>query len=51
MNKINVIKRDGRLKDFDYGRIENAINKAYLEVYGEECDIDLEDTITDEIIT
>lgn len=50
MNKINVIKRDGRLKDFDYRRIENAINKAYLEVYGEECGIDLEDDITDEII-
>ena len=48
--KINVIKRDGRLKDFDYRRIENAIDKAYLEVYGYECGIDLEDDITDEII-
>lgn len=48
--KINVIKRDGRLKDFDYGRISDAIDKAYLEVYGKECGIDLEDTITDEIM-
>lgn len=48
--KINVIKRDGRLKDFDYGRISDAIDKAYLEVYGHKCGIDLEDDITDEII-
>ena len=48
--KINVIKRDGRLKDFDYRRISDAIDKAYLEVYGHKCGIDLEDDITDEII-
>ena len=48
--KINVIKRDGRLKEFDYGRISDAIDKAYLEVYGHKCGIDLEDDITDEII-
>ena len=50
MSKLKVIKRDGRVKDFEYKRIEDAINKAYLEVYGYECDIDLEDTITDEIM-
>lgn len=48
--KINVIKRDGRLKDFDYRRISDAIDKAYLEVYGHKCGIDLEDDITDEIM-
>ena len=48
--KINVIKRDGRLKDFDYRRISDAIDKAYLEVYGHKCAIDLEDDITDEIM-
>lgn len=50
MSKLKVIKRDGRVKDFEYKRIEDAINKAYLEVYGYECGIDLEDTITDEIM-
>ena len=48
--KINVIKRDGRLKEFDYRRISDAIDKAYLEVYGHKCGIDLEDDITDEIM-
>lgn len=36
---IKVIKRDGRVKDFDFRRIDNAIKKAYDEVY---CDSDCE---------
>lgn len=31
---MKVIKRDGRVKDWNIGYIINAINKAYNEVYG-----------------
>lgn len=30
---LKVIKRDGRVKDFDFNRIVNAIEKAYADVY------------------
>ncbi len=30
---MKVIKRDGRIKDFDQGRIKEAIRKAYLDIY------------------
>ena len=30
-----VVKRDGRKQDFDPSKIENAVNKAFLEVDGE----------------
>lgn len=30
---LKVIKRDGRVKDFDFNRIVNAIQKAYEDVY------------------
>ena len=49
MSKLKVIKRDGRLKDFEYKRIEDAINKAYLEVYDKECTKDFEDCIMEQI--
>lgn len=51
---IKVIKRDGRIKEFDYKRIEDAIDKAYLEVYGEgyrrKHNTDFEDIIMDDVI-
>ena len=30
---MKVIKRDNRIKDFDFGRIWNAVHQAYEEVY------------------
>ena len=33
----NVIKRDGRIKDFDIQYINNAVKKAYKEVYHDEA--------------
>ena len=33
---MKVIKRDGRVKDFDMYRITRALNAAYDEVYGED---------------
>lgn len=32
----NVVKRDGRLKDFSWSLIDNAIKKAYLEISTED---------------
>ena len=29
---LKVLKRDGRIKDFDFTRIEDAVFKAYSEV-------------------
>lgn len=34
---LKVIKRDGRIKDFDFARIEDAVFKAYSEVC-DKCD-------------
>lgn len=31
---IKVVKRDNRVKEFHFGRIEKAVNNAYLDVYG-----------------
>lgn len=31
---MNIIKRDGRIQEFNSNRIEDAIRKAYEEVYG-----------------
>ena len=33
---MQVIKRDGRIKDLDYERIYVAVEKAYKDVYGED---------------
>ena len=33
---MNIIKRDGQVKDFDFKRIQIAIENAYVDVYGEE---------------
>ena len=30
---MKVIKRDGRIKDFDQARIKEAIRKAYMDIY------------------
>ncbi len=51
MSKLKVIKRDGRLKDFEYKRIEDAINKAKTEVYGKDCHkiFELKEYIMDQI--
>lgn len=48
---MKVIKRDGRVKDFDINRIEIAIRCAFVEVYGFDVFIDdkyeiYEDTVT-----
>ena len=32
---MKVIKRDGRIKDFDFTRIENAVKRSFNEVYPE----------------
>lgn len=32
MNKIKVVKRDSRIKDFSVNRVREAIHKAYLDV-------------------
>ena len=32
---MQVIKRDGRLKEMDFSRIERAIDNAFIEVYSE----------------
>ena len=40
---ISVIKRDGHIVDFNRCKIENAISKAYQEVYS---DADIEDYVT-----
>lgn len=38
MEKLKVIKRDGRVKDFDNKRIKIAISRAYKDLYGENID-------------
>ena len=32
---MKVIKRDGRIKDFDFTRIEIAVKRSFNEVYPE----------------
>lgn len=32
---MKILKRDGRIKDFDFKRISEAIRKAYEEIYGD----------------
>lgn len=32
---MKVIKRDSRIKEFEFDRIENAVNNAYIEMYGD----------------
>lgn len=34
IKNIKIMKRDGRVKEFDSDRVLNAIRKAYIEVYG-----------------
>lgn len=34
-NEIKVIKRDNRIKDFDISRVESAVMKAFVDVYGD----------------
>ena len=55
MEDLKVIKRDGKLVDFDFNRIELAVINAYEDYYGEDCFDDLEiedilDNIYDEIV-
>lgn len=45
---INVIKRDGRLLPFDAVRIERAVGKAFVEIYGELTPVHLR--ILDDIV-
>lgn len=33
--EVRIIKRDGRIKKYEEGRIYNAIKQAYIDVYGE----------------
>lgn len=42
---LRVIKRDGRIKDFDFNRIQDVIEKAYKSVYG--TDIEMDDHVVD----
>lgn len=49
---IQVIKRDGRLKEFDFRRISEAIKKAYDEVYNNNMPNDTEqEEVLDEIFS
>ena len=55
MEGFKVVKRDGKLVDFDFNRIELAVINAYEDYYGEDCFDDLEiedvlDNIYDEIV-
>ena len=55
MEGFKVVKRDGKLVDFDFSRIELAVINAYEDYYGEDCFDDLEiedilDNIYDEIV-
>jgi anaerobic ribonucleoside-triphosphate reductase len=45
-----VKKRNGSIVDFDRGRIQNAIHKAYLATRGQEAELPLVEVIVDEII-
>ncbi|MEO6077397.1 MAG: ATP cone domain-containing protein, partial [Candidatus Andersenbacteria bacterium] len=45
-----VKKRNGSIVDFDRGRIQNAIHKAYLATRGQEADLPVVEVIVDEII-
>ena len=40
---MNVIKRDGTLQPFDFSKIKNAVNKAFIAVYNWEAPDDLID--------
>lgn len=42
---MKVIKRDGRIKDFDFNRIRAAVDAAYSEVYGSGYDTRIKDVI------
>lgn len=47
---LKVIKRDGRVKDFDFDRIERAVLYAYGDVYGKEYLLDESVTEFDSVI-
>lgn len=38
---MKIIKRDGRVKDFDSFRIQEAVKKAYMDIYGEDASMSL----------
>ena len=44
---MQVIKRDGRKKNFEIGRISDAIRNAYIEVYGEDLEMNKVNEIHD----
>ena len=46
---MKVIKRDGRVKDFDFNRIRAAVNAACSEVYGGNYDEEIKEIIFDKI--
>ena len=49
---IKVIKRDNRVRDLDFVRIEGAINKSYDEVYGDYSEYQSEiEIINDDIMS
>ena len=57
MEEFKVVKRDGKLVDFDFNRVVLALNNAYEDCYGEdfryEFDVEIEDildNIYDEIL-
>ena len=56
MESLKVVKRDGKLVDFDFRRIALAVTNAYEDCYGEdfyEFDVEIEevfDNIYDEIL-
>ena len=57
MEGFKVVKRDGKLVDFDFNRVVLALNNAYEDYYGEDFrydfDVEIEDVldnIYDEIL-
>lgn len=47
---LKVIKRDGRIKDFDFDRIETAVIKAYDDTYGTDSMLEQKTTELDSVI-
>ena len=49
MEGFKVVKRDGKLVDFDFNRVVLALNNAYEDCYGEdfryEFDVEIEDVL------
>lgn len=48
---MKILKRDGRIKEFDFKRISEAIRKAYDEVYQNEDYRDQQEEVVDDVFS